>query len=210
MKIVSRRVGTLLLLGVGVAAAVGCADEGGEGLLQVGEMSLPLTAQAASGTSYRLRNATFALHRAASYYDQYAAGSAEQELAGSSPDNGDVVVSSEADPNARTINVSLEEGLYSVQLRPGWNFEKQTPGGATPVEATLLTGSTQWVWIYRQSTSWAQFSFGIGGREVWLNGKLNIGIDVQEVPGEAGAGGQSNVGPGPVTAGGAGGSEFYL
>ena len=59
-------------------------------------------------------------------------------------------------------------------------------GAAEPVEATLLSGEYQWVYVSRQSSSWAEFSFGIGSREIWLNGQLNIGIDVQETPGGAG------------------------
>jgi hypothetical protein len=68
-------------------------------------------------------------------------------------------------------------------------MEKTTSSGAQPVEATLLSGGYQWVYVSRQSTSWAEFSFGIGGREYWLNGKLNIAIDVQEAAGAGGEGG---------------------
>jgi len=102
---------------------------------------------------------------------------------------GTVIVSSETDPDATNISVSLEEGYYYVNLTPGWHLEKVTPAGAEPVEATLLSGEYQWVYISRQSSSWAQFSFGIGSREIWLNGQLNIGFDVQETPGGAGGAG---------------------
>lgn len=76
--------------------------------------------------------------------------------------------------------------------------EKGTASGAQAVEATLLSGVSQWVYVSRQSTSFAEYSFGIGGKEIWLNGKLNIGIDVQETPGGDG-------GAGPLGEGGAGG-----
>jgi hypothetical protein len=89
--------------------------------------------------------------------------------------------------------VSLEEGYYNVRLTPGWHMEKVTASGAQTVEATLLSGQTQWVYVSRQSTRYAEFSFGIGGSEIWLNGKLNITIDVQEGAGGAGGDGPNGV-----------------
>jgi hypothetical protein len=89
---------------------------------------------------------------------------------------------------------------------PGWRFEKVTPDGAEPVEATLLYGETQWVYVSRRSTSFAEFQFGLGGREIWLNGDLNIGVVLYEDPSEigyAGTGGGFPVGGSP-TAGFAG------
>ena len=70
--------------------------------------------------------------------------------------------------------------------------------------ASLLSGASQWVYVSRQSTSFAQFNFGIGGKEIWLNGKLNIAIDVQETPGGGGEGGQAPIDV-PIEEGGAAG-----
>jgi len=96
-----------------------------------------------------------------------------------------------------------------VQLQPGCSLEKSSGSGTETVEATRLSGSTQWVYVYRQSTTWAEFSSGIGGREIWLNGKLNIGIDVQETPpGEGGWGGAAGEGPSEPPASGGRGSAF--
>ena len=177
----------VLAAGLGVVGLAGCSGSGGrDGALEtLGQMSLPLSTQGASGTTYRLRDATFVVQPEYYYYD--AAG------AGGSP--GTVTVSSETDPNAKNISLSLEEGYYNVQLLPGWHLEKGTAPGAQTVEATLLSGTSQWVYVSRQSTSWAEYNFGIGAKEIWLNGKLNIEINVQEVPGgEAGAGGGGPVG----------------
>jgi hypothetical protein len=200
MKQISRRVWTGLFLSAGfsVAGLIGCSGSGGqEGESNaLGQMSLPLTTQGASGLTYRLRNATFVVQSQYYNYEAFAAGAG-----GTSGGPGTIVVSSETDPNASSISLSLEEGYYEVQLLPGWQMEKLTSSGAQPVEATLLSGSTQWVYVYRQSSSWAQFSFGIGGREVWLNGKLSIVIDVREETGVAGAGGAG--GEGAVSFGGA-------
>jgi hypothetical protein len=63
-------------------------------------------------------------------------------------------------------------------------MEKIGASGASDVEATLLSGNGQWVYVSPHSTSWVEFSFGIGGSELWLNGKLNIGINVYEDPDE--------------------------
>ena len=109
-----------------------------------------------------------------------------------------------------TISVSLEEGTYYVQLVPGWHFEKQTASGYEDVEATLLYGETQWVWVSRRSTSFAEFQFGLGGREIWLNGELNIGVVLYEDPSELGYGGSGGAG-GVAGSGGSfivGGSSF--
>jgi len=189
MKTTSRRVWTGLALASGFAALalVGCSGTGGQDgdTKAVGQMSLPLTTQGASGATYRLRNATFVVQSQYYGYDPGWAG------AGNSPGYpGSITVSSETDPNARNISLSLEEGAYYVQLLPGWSMEKSDGSATQTVEATLLSGISQWVYVSRQSTSWAEYSFGIGGRELWLNGKLNIGIDVQETPpGEGGAAG---------------------
>jgi hypothetical protein len=201
MTRVSRRrwTGLLLSAGFGVVGLVGCSGSGGhdgEGQA-LGQMSLPLTTQGASGVTYRLRNATFVVQN--QYYD-YEYGAAGAGGSGGTP--GTVVVSSETNPNASNITLSLEEGYYTVSLLPGWRMEKLGPSGAQTVEATLLSGSSQWVYVSRRSTSWAEFSFGIGGREVWLNGKLNIAIDVQEA---AGAGGMGGAGGAPIEVGGAAG-----
>ena len=188
MKQLSRRLwmGFLLSAGVGMTGLVGCSGSGGRDgeSTALGQMSLPLTTQGASGVTYRLRNATFVVQ--SEFYD-YEYGNAG---AGGSPANpGRRTVSSETDPNARNISLSLEEGYYRVELLPGWRMEKTSSSGSQPVEATLLSGASQWVYVSRQYTSYAEYSFGIGGREIWLNGKLNIAIDVQEVPGVGGAGG---------------------
>lgn len=193
MNRISRRVltGLLLVGGFSSVALVGCSGSGGpDGQSQsFGEMALPLTTQGASGVTYRLRNATFVIQNQYQYYDYgYEAG------AGGVGNQGPIIVSSETNPNATNISLSLEEGYYLVQLRPGWRMEKLGASGAETVEATLLSGASQWVWVSRQSTSWAEFSFGIGGRELWLNGKLNITIDVQEAGGATGAGGEASFG----------------
>jgi hypothetical protein len=182
----------MFLLGALGLALVGCSgssfggSNSGEHESKLGQLALPLVTQGASGVTYHLRDATFAIHRYANYYD-YApgtAGTASMNLAGTGGGDEVITVSSETNPSAQNISVSLEEGNYYVELVPGWHFEKDGPMGAETVEATLLSGQTQWVWVSRQSTSFAEFQFGLGGREVWLNGQLNIDIVLHEDPSE--------------------------
>jgi hypothetical protein len=184
MTKVTRRLGTLLIAAAGLTL-VGCGSTGqpssGEGESNIGQLGLPLVTQGASGVMYRLRDATFNIH----HYGYGGYGGSVS--GGGSGEVGEVTtVSSESDPDAATISVSLEEGQYFVELLPGWHFEKQTSSGYEAVEATLLSGQTQWVWVSRRSTSFAEFEFGLGGREIWLNGELNIGVVLHEDPSELG------------------------
>jgi hypothetical protein len=205
MKNVTRRLGTMLLLGGLGSLLAGCGNGSGGGDTEdaVGQLALPLVTQGASGITYRLREATFAISRYGYYEGPPGTGGAMAGGgmgSGGSGGNDVVLVSSEDDPDATSISVSLEEGTYYVQLLPGWHFEKESPTGTEVVEATLLSGETQWVWVSRQSTSFAEFQFGLGDRELWLNGQLNIGVRLYEDPSEIGGYGGSSGG----FAGGAG------
>jgi hypothetical protein len=208
MNKVTRRLGTLLLAGAAAMTLVGCGSnaKGGDGEDKIGQLALPLVTQGASGVTYRLRDATFAIHTG--YYYDYgypvAAGTGGTASGGTGAGGDDVLtVSSEDDPSSSTISLSLEEGQYYIELLPGWHFEKDAPGGPVEVEATLLTGETQWVWVSRQSTSFAEYQFGLGGRELWLNGQLNIGVVLHEDPQELNGGGS---GGGYI---GTGGGYYY-
>lgn len=185
MNRVTRRLGTAMMAAAGLMMLVGCgnsAQGGDEPADRVGQLALPLVTQGASGVVYRLRDATFTI-RGFSYPGW--AGSGVGGGSGAVP----ITVSSETDPDAQNISVSVEEGQYYVELAPGWHFEKVTATGAVPVEATLLYGETQYVYVSRRSTSFAEFQFGLGGREIWLNGDLNIGVVLYEDPSEIGYGG---------------------
>lgn len=191
MMKLSRRLGSLLLIAAAVAPLAGCSQandgRGDDATDKVGQLALPLTTQGASGVTYRLRDATFVI----SNWGYGVGGSGMGGSGGSSA----VVVSSETDPDAATISVSLEEGQYFIELQPGWHFEKITSEGAEAVESTLLSGNQQWVWVSRHSTSFAEFQFGLGGREVWLNGELNVGVVLYEDPSEIyGNGGYAGTG----------------
>jgi hypothetical protein len=199
MNKVTRRLGTGMIAAAALMTLVGCGSSGQggeESEERAGQLALPLVTQGASGVAYRLRDATFTIRSLGGGWGGSGAGGGS----GAPP----ITVSSETDPDAATISVSVEEGQYYVELAPGWHFERITPEGAVPVEATLLWGQTQYVYVSRLSTSFAQFQFGLGDREIWLNGNLNIGVVLYEDPSELGYGGTGGVGG--AAPGGFGGS----
>ena len=181
-----RSMGLGLVAGLAVLAGglvVGCGSDGGDGRGQPesgrGTLQLPLVTEGASGTKYRLRNATFEVVSYRYYYDYASSAGGE---GGSGPQN--LTVSSEDDPDATSIALSVERGDYYVRLLPGWHMEKSDAGGAEEVEATLLSSDTQWVYVNPHSSSWVAYEFGLGARSLWFNGKLNIDIRVHEDPSE--------------------------
>jgi hypothetical protein len=179
-----------IIVGLTVAAGgavVGCSGEPVQ-KGELGTLNLPLSTRGPSGTEYRLRNATFQIS-SSYYYDDYGAGGE-----GSS---GNYTVSSEDDPSASSIKVSVERGYYYVRLLPGWRMEKIENGEATDVVATLLSPATQWIYVYQRSSTWLSYEFGLGERSLWFNGDLTIGVQVYENPdqyygGEGGAGGAND------------------
>ncbi len=185
MQAFVRGSGCGLLLALLAVGTVGCSGQSAEP--EHGSLSVPLRAYGASGAEYQLRDAEFEIHR----YDYYGYG-------GSGMGEGEsvIVVSSEDDPDASSISVELESGDYYLVLRPGWRMEQVGLDGATTVLATLLSEETQWVWVAPRATSWAEYHFGIGSRELWLNGKLNIDVRVSEDPNEGygGMGGSGGYG----------------
>lgn len=182
--------GTMALL-VG-STGTGCGSDRAASKGELGTLSLPLSTHGPSGAEYRLRDAVFEI--SPRYY--YYSGNAGE---GGSGQQG-VTVSSEDNPSASSIDVSVEQGYYNVRLLPGWRLEKIEPGGPVSAEATLLSNETQWVYVYPHSSTWIEYQFGLGDRSIWFNGKLKIGVQVYEQPSDLyGYGGQgADV---PVTAG---------
>ncbi|WP_438027412.1 hypothetical protein [Sorangium sp. So ce233] len=217
-----------VMLATGISGCTMPASDDAE----LGSLSLPLAAQAPSGVSYRLRNATFQIQSDYYWVDAVSVGSSSSGVGGSPgsttsnstgyfPGGTLLTINSEdEDPDASSILVDLEQGSYYVQLLPGWHLEKVEGGTATAVDATLLSSQTIYVYVSPHSTTWAQYQFGIGDRALWLNGKLNIGIDVYEDPeeyyggagggdwGTGGAGGIMAVSASSVGVGGSGGGGF--
>lgn len=172
-----KSMGWLAVAIVSGTALVGCAGSGkGHESVATGTIALPLVTDGASGVSYRLRGASFTI---SPYYYYYGMGVAGAAGAGN---RAPIIVSSESNLNASTIDVEVESGSYNIGLASGWRMEKVEAGVATPVEAQLLSAQTQWLSVGAHSTSWVQYQFGIGTRAVWFNGEVNIDMTVHENP----------------------------
>ncbi|WP_437972494.1 hypothetical protein WMF04_31745 [Sorangium sp. So ce260] len=203
------------LAAAGVLSAVGisgCVSQAGDDEAALGSISLPLAAEAPSGARYQLRNATFEIRR--EYYWDTAVsvgvGGVSSTTGGGGIPSGPLLTinTEDEDPGASSIIVDLEQGGYYVTLLPGWEFEKVQGGTATDVEATLLSSETVYVYVSPHSTTWAQYQFGIGDAALWLNGKLNVSIEVYEDPSEY-YGRSGSVGGGWDPTGGQGGAGAW-
>jgi hypothetical protein len=183
-----------------IASACSSASDEPPKEQEFGTLGLPLSTEGSSGVTYRLRDATFRVRSYDAYYEgDGGSGSWTPTV---------TTVSSEDDPDAATIALSVPAGDQQVTLQPGWRLERVTETGTETIEATLLSGSTRWLWVRPHATSFAEFRFGVGGREIWFNGQLNIGIDVAEDPDEYyGTAGDSGVGGSPSVGTGAGGGD---
>jgi hypothetical protein len=161
-----------------------------------GTLNLPLSTVGSSGSEYRLRDAVFVI--SPDYWSCNPTGMGGTTTAGGTGSTTcppAVTVSSETDPDASAISVTLERGYYVVELLPGWRMEKVEGAMATDVEAQLLSPTSQWLYVSERSTTWLEYQFGLGERELWFNGDLNINIRVFENPSEIGGGfGGSGVG----------------
>ncbi|MDC0682673.1 hypothetical protein [Sorangium atrum] len=197
-----RGFGSVAAAGVVFAALLsGCGSQAADRGPDVGSISLPLAADAPSGARYRLRDATFEISNGYYYYEDE---NTSAMAVGGGYGTVVTVSSEDQDPNESSLIVDLEQGGYGVRLLPGWHFEKVEDGTVTDpnVEATLLSRQTVYVYVSPRSTTWAEYAFGIGSSELWLNGKVNLDINVYEDPDDYyGSGG---VGGGDPGTGGAG------
>lgn len=169
--------GALCVLG---ALTLGCSTStspsgGQEATPELGQVGLPLSSVSSSGVEYRLRNAEFSVWG-------YPSNCWET---GEDCEYYSETFSSEDYLEEPSIMLDLMEGDYEIYLNPGWQLEKIVDGGEPEtVDAVLLNGSWQWAWVSPHSTSWVSYQFGIGDAELWLNGQLNIEMQVYEDPEE--------------------------
>lgn len=144
-----------------------------------GKMAMPLRAYGSSGAEYRLRNAEFGIW-GYNYDGCWGTGGAAGYPGGC--DNYQATVSSEDYLEEDTIVLDLLRGDYEISLNDGWQLERTLDGETEVVDAVLLNGNYQWVWVEPYSTTWVSFQFGVGDEELWFNGQVNLSIDVYEDP----------------------------
>jgi hypothetical protein len=203
-------IASILLLSMGIGC-MGSAEDEKSDQDGMGKLVLPLVAKAESGIQYKLRDAVFDVVRNPYYWpcDMYGncgglimnsstgtkavmvsgVGGTIETIVGSAGKGGTtqetpapIVIDSEDDPDAVSMEVELEEGYYNITLRDGWRIEKVVDGKAQTVEATALNGTSQWINITRHRTSLVAFEFGIGERSIWFDGKLHVNVNVYEDP----------------------------
>jgi hypothetical protein len=117
------------------------------------EIQLNLATTGASGTEYRLGPATFDIFR---YID-------EAPVRTLTADGADSV-----------LHVPLEEGYYSVKLRPGWTLSRVDGQASTAIAATLTSPDTQFVKVRVFETSPVNYAFHLG------ESGIDIGVTVDE------------------------------
>ena len=137
---------------------VACAPPSAE--QSAGRASLGLRATSTEGNSYRLRDAEFQI------------GTADSVL---------ITVSSEADPDAPAIVVSLDPGAYLVELLDGWRLERSDADVWVDVQAELVPPQIVPVDVVSDATTQVVFRFLTDGTIVSTDdGTISIGIEVQE------------------------------
>ena len=157
-----------VLVGLTCSSASACNGAGGVGVQasSTGRVQMALSAATSSGM-YRLRGGTFRFTGAS--------------LA---------TASTEDDPAASTITISLTAGDYLVELDSGWSLERQqaTEGASIPVAAVLTSQNPLPITVRGQETTNARFQFRAGSVVIDLGpGQVSVGIDVDDSnPADAG------------------------
>jgi hypothetical protein len=92
-----------------------------------------------------------------------------------------MILSSENDPLASTLEATLDTGDYAVDLFSGWFLEKVIDGVATPVVANLVSSSSQFFSIQANEESVVSYRFETNGEIIeFSQGRLIIQIEVEE------------------------------
>ena len=119
----------------------------------------------ANGHTYRLRHATFLITPAPGFTNP-------------------TVLDSETDPAATALSATLDAGSYTVLLADGWSLERQDPGGAVTVVATLTSPNPAAFNVTTGATTSVAFQFLTDGSVVTIGeGTVSITTQVTEVGG---------------------------
>lgn len=164
-----------------VLGGVSCADEHPSSVLgtepnsaeitRTGSIAMKLTGVDEAGNTYWLRGAEFLIQSV------------------SDPSEPARTVSSDTDPTATAISVSLATGVYTVTLQGSWYLELQTAQGAQQVHPELDSSAVAEVTVSENQTSEVAFRFKVKRR-----GTLVIGIEVVFEQVDAAVGGSADAG----------------
>lgn len=174
--------------GVGLSALVACSSDHkppSEEVARTGTLGLALESTAASGTTYRLRNATFIITNA------------------HTGDTVDFLFSEDAPPSARELRKVLVTGTYTITLLDGWFMERVSgsSSGSGGSGATGAFGGTSGS-SGKGGSPGKGGSVGSGGR-VGKGGSSSVG----GFAGEFAQGGQDDSEAGAFSTGGSSGGS---
>lgn len=136
----------------GGLAAFGCFDELGSNDQEstfvsteiAGSVSIPLVANAADGSTYRLRSATF-------------------DISGSAM----VTIASRDSEPREALTTALPPGDYSLYLRPGFRVVEIKPDGSeVPADASLVSSNPAHFEIGQMSDARLKLRFKSGDKEL--------------------------------------------
>jgi hypothetical protein len=141
-----------LFIAAALAAACTAEDDG------LGRIDVSLVGHAASGASYRLRDAILTVSGPAS-----------------------LTFRSEDQPDRTLITARVPSGPYTLSVAPGWRLERLASGGAEPVAATLTTPDPLPFAVTAGGFTPVTLRFRAGGDDVGMgDGDIGIGIGVDE------------------------------
>ncbi len=143
----------------GAATLVACSSDSQDERANVGTVSVALTGTSTSGATYRLRNGAFTVTGPTS-----------------------TTFSTETDPNAASIAVTLQSGAYQLSLADGWYLEKLQNGIFSLVTATLTSANPSSFSIADETTTGVVLQFSSDGEVVQMgDGTLDVSINVDDV-----------------------------
>ncbi len=143
----------------GAASVAACSSDDAQGESQIGTVSVKLVGTSTSGASYRLRNGEFTVTGAAA-----------------------AAFSTESDPDAASIAVTLPPGAYELGLADGWYLEKLVGGAYSQVNATLTSANPSPFSITSQSTTGVVLQFSSDGEIIQMgDGTLDVSINVDDL-----------------------------
>jgi hypothetical protein len=147
---------------VSMMVLAGCGGGGVEDAEQTGQVELKLAGQAASGVTYRLRQAIVMVQ---------------------GPQNT-IFFDTEENPNRTSLSADVPPGNYFTWLQEGWRLDRlNVDGTATTVQAQLLSPNPTYFDVYPQQRTPVVLRFRAGADDVTMDqGAFDIVLDVEEAP----------------------------
>lgn len=132
---------SILLGGLVGIALVGCSGDSTERFPEVvGKQAEALTADAPTGSTYRLNDTTFDI------LDH----------------SGNRVATLDPAPDEPTVSIALKPGNYTIVLVPGWILQRKVDNGWVDMNATVTAQPIGEFWIHPDETLELHYAFAAG------------------------------------------------